>query len=190
MGCHLLCTGGKVRETMKYLFQTEHLRIRRFEAEDEKQLHENHLEEEMKQWIPNESYESLEEAAGAIAFYQSCVDAGHLPYVLAVELKETGELIGDTGVNEVEGAPGEVEIGYSICRKYSGLGYATELLEAMTKFVGELFSVKILYGRVMKGNEASLKVLEKCGYVFLREEQDAEDDPYGRGMLVYGKGCL
>ena len=94
MGCHLLCTGGKVGN-MKYLFQTEHLRIRRFEAEDAKQLYENHLEEEMKQWIPNESYESLEEAGGAVAFYQSCVDEGHLPYVLAVEHRETGELIGD-----------------------------------------------------------------------------------------------
>ena len=172
---------------MNYLFQTDHLRIRRFEAEDGKQLYENHLEEEMKQWIPNESYESPEEAGGAIAFYQACADAGQLPYVLAVELKETGELIGDTGVNEVEGAAGEVEIGYSICRKYSGLGYATELLEAMTRFVGELFGVKLLYGRVMKGNEASVKVLEKCGYRFLREEFGAEDDPYGRGMLVYGK---
>ena len=45
----------------------------------------------------------------------------------------------------------------------------------------------MLYGRVMKGNEASVKVLEKCGYVFLREEQEAEDDPYGRGMLVFGR---
>ena len=172
---------------MKYLFQTEHLRIRRFEAEDAKQLYENHLEEEMKQWIPNESYESLEEADGAIAFYQGCMDEGQLPYVLAVELRETGELIGDAGVNEVEGAPGEVEIGYSICHKYSGLGYATELLEAMTFFVTELFGVQVLYGRVMKGNEASVKVLEKCGYEFVREEFDAEDDPYGRGMLVFGR---
>ena len=57
----------------------------------------------------------------------------------------------------------------------------------MTRFVGELFGVKLLYGRVMKGNEASVKVLEKCGYRFLREEFGAEDDPYGRGMLVYGK---
>ena len=170
---------------MKYLFQTEHLRIRRFEAEDAKQLYENHLEEEMKQWIPNESYESLEEAAEAITFYQACVDEGQLPYVLAVEHRESGELIGDTGVNEVEGAPGEVEIGYSICHKYSGLGYATELLEVMTFFVTELFRVQVLYGRVMKGNEASVKVLEKCGYEFVREEFDAEDDPYGRGMLVF-----
>jgi ribosomal-protein-alanine N-acetyltransferase len=58
----------------------------------------------------------------------------------------------------------------------------------MTGFVVELFGVQILYGRVMKGNEASVKVLEKCRYRFLREDFGAEDDPYGRGMLVYGKG--
>ncbi len=34
-------------EKMKYLFQTEHLRVRRFEAEDAKRLYENHLEEEI-----------------------------------------------------------------------------------------------------------------------------------------------
>ena len=58
---------------MEYIFETERLRIRKFKIED------------------------------AIYFYVDCVNHGHLPYVLAAELKETGELIGDTGVNEVEG---------------------------------------------------------------------------------------
>ncbi len=44
---------------------------------------------------------------------------------------------------------------------------------------------KVLYGRVMKGNDASVRVLEKNGYNFAGEEQDAEDDPYGNGMLIY-----
>ena len=68
---------------------------------------------------------------------------------MAVELKSTGELIGDTGVNEVEGNLNEVEIGYGICKKYSGEGYATELLRAMTKYIAETFRISILYGRVI-----------------------------------------
>jgi ribosomal-protein-alanine N-acetyltransferase len=100
-------------------------------------------------------------------------------------LKETGELIGDTGVNEVEGRVNEVEIGYVISDKHSGNGYATELLEAMTNFVVSTFGMRVLYGRVMRGNDASVKVLEKNGYVFVEEEFGAEDDPYGNGMLVY-----
>lgn len=174
---------------MGYLFETEHLRIRKFKMEDAKCLYENHLEEEVKRWIPNESYADMEETQEAIKFYADCVDGKHLPYVLAVERKENGELIGDTGVNEVEGNHDEVEIGYAICKKYSGNGYATELLKAMTKFIAGAFGVNILYGRVMRGNHASVRVLEKSGYEFVREEFGAEDDPYGNGMLIYKKEC-
>ena len=118
-----------------------------------------------------------------------CVNGRHLPYVLAVELKETGELIGDTGVNEVEGSPDEAEIGYEICKKYSGNGYAAELLKAMTAFIKRTFGMNVLYGRVMRGNNASVRVLEKNGYEFVKEEFGAEDDPYGNGMLIYKKEC-
>lgn len=174
---------------MEYIFETEHLRIRKFEKEDAQCLYENHLEEAVKKWIPNESYADIEETQGAINFYVDCVNNKHLPYVLAVELKETGELIGDTGVNEIEGNPEEVEIGYSICRKYSGKGYASELVKAMTEYTTVTFGIKVLYGRVMRGNYASIRVLEKNSYEFVNEEFGAEDDPYGSGMLIYKKEC-
>ena len=172
---------------MEYIFETEHLKIRKFEFDDAQCLYKNHLEEEVKKWIPNESYADIEETKDAINFYIDCVNNKHLPYVLAVELKSTGELIGDTGVNEVEGNLNEVEIGYGICKKYSGKGYATELLMAMTKYIAETFEINILYGRVMHGNNASIRVLEKNGYEFVKEESGAEDDPYGNGMLIYRK---
>jgi len=172
---------------MDYLFETEHLRIRKFTKEDAQVLFENHLEEDVKKWIPNESYEDIEETKNAIAFYIKCVNIRRLPFVLAVELKRTGELIGDTGVNEVEGKEREVEIGYTICEKHCGKGYATELLNAMTHYTISTFGITALYGRVMRGNNASICVLEKNGYVFVKEEMDAADDPYGNGMLIYKK---
>ncbi len=172
---------------MEYLFEVEHLRVRKFKIADAMCLYENHREDEMRKWIPNESYENVAEAACAIEFYRDCVEHGRLPYVLAVEWKETGELIGDIGVNEVKENPKEVEIGYSICRKYSGKGLATELVKAMTEFVAEAFDIHILYGRVLHGNAASTRVMEKSGYQFVREEYGAEDDPYGKGMLIYKK---
>lgn len=172
---------------MKYLFETEHLILRCFEISDAQKLYENHLEAEMKQWIPNESYENISETKDAINFYIDCVNKRYLPYVLAIELKESAELIGDTGVNEVEGNESEVEIGYSICNQYCGNGYATETLTAMTNFVECTFGIKVLYGRVIKGNVASVKVMEKAGYKYFKEVLGAEDDPYGKGMLIYKK---
>ena len=174
---------------MEYIFETRNLKIRRFEIQDAQKLYENHLEEEVKKWIPNESYADIQEAREAIRFYAECVNEKHLPFVLAVQLKENGELIGDTGINEVDGKPNEVEIGYTICKEYSGNGYATELVQGMTRFACETFKVKILYGRVMHGNNASVRVLDKNAYSFVSEEFDADDDPYGKGMLIYKKEC-
>lgn len=170
---------------MDYMFETKHLIIRKFKLEDTLYLYNHHLEEEVKQWIPNESYADIKEAQEAIEFFIECVNSRQLPYVLAVELKETGELIGDTGVNEVDGKINEVEIGYAICKKYSDKGYATELLGAMTDFVVSNLGMNVLYGRVMRGNNASVRVLEKNGFGFVEEEFGAEDDSYGNGMLVY-----
>ena len=170
---------------MKVFFETEHLLVRELEPEDVDRLYENHAKEKVKKWFPNESYADLEEAKGAIRFFRDCVEGDHLPFVLAIQLKETGELIGDTGVSEVDGQPEAVEIGYQICEKYSGRGLATEALKAMTGFSFAKFGATVSYGRVVHGNGASARVLEKAGYIFVNEEMGAEDDPYGNGMLVY-----
>lgn len=172
---------------MDTIFETAHLRIRKFRPEDAQPLYRIHAEAEVAKWIPNERYESPVEAEGAIRFYTDCVERSHLPYVLAVELKETGALIGDTGANAVEGQPDEVELGYVICSSHRGKGYATELVCAMSKFLHSAFGIRVLYGRVIKGNTPSEKVLQKNGFAFLREEADAADDPCGCGMLVYQK---
>ena len=172
---------------MKLFFETEHLLIRQFEIEDANRLYQNHMEEKVKKWFPNECYADINETKGAIEFYRDCVDKNRLPFVLAVLLKETGELIGDTGVREVEGRENEIEIGYQIGDKYCGKGYATEVLKAMTEFSFNELKANVIYGRVVHGNDASARVLQKAGYSFENEEFDAEDDPYGNGMLVYKK---
>ena len=172
---------------MEVLFETEHVLARKLKPEDAERLFDNHSEEKVKRWFPNESYADINEAKEAIRFFSDCVDRNQLPFVLAIQLKETGELIGDTGVSEVEGQPYTVEIGYQICDKYSGKGLATEVLIAMTAFSIHRFGAAISYGRVVHGNTASTRVLEKAGYAFVNEEFRSEDDPYGNGMLVYKK---
>ena len=174
---------------MDMLFTTERLIVRKFKAEDAKQLYENHMDVEVRKWFPNECYADLEEAQDAIRFYADCVDHNKLPFVLGIELKETGELIGDAGISEVEGKPSKTEVGYCIGQKYRGKGYATELLQPISDFVVSHFGIGVIWGRVVYGNDASVKVLEKSGYQFMRKEFGAEDDPYGNGMLVYQLRC-
>lgn len=174
-------------EKSDVMFETNRLVVRKLRDADARELFENHQDNEVRKWFPNECYADLEEAQDAIHFFADCVNNGHLPFVLGVELRETRELIGDTGISEVEGKPDETEIGYCIGQKFRGLGYATELLDAISGFVVARFGIRAIYGRVVHGNDASAKVLEKNGYQFIKEEFGAEDDPYGKGMLVYRK---
>lgn len=168
---------------MGYIIETEHIRVRRFETTDAERLFEYHRDDEMK-WFPNEIYADIDEARDAIVFFSECADKKIMPYVLGAELKETGELIGDIGISdEGNGA----EIGYVICREHRGKGYACELVGAMQRYACNVFGTLTMYGRVVKGNDASARVLEKSGFIFVGEEYGADDDPHGNGMLVYRK---
>ena len=71
---------------MVKMFETERLVIRKLRDEDAQKLYENHLDDEVRKWFPNECYANVEEALDAARFFADCVDNGHLPFVLGVEL--------------------------------------------------------------------------------------------------------
>ncbi|MCR4895621.1 MAG: GNAT family N-acetyltransferase [Lachnospiraceae bacterium] len=84
----------------EYIYETERLAVRKFEPDDAKRLYEIHKDDEVKKWIPGEFYEDFVEAQECVAFFSERVESRELPFVLAVVLKETGELIGDTGAED------------------------------------------------------------------------------------------
>jgi RimJ/RimL family protein N-acetyltransferase len=62
---------------------------------------------------------------------------------------------------------GQREVSYWVGRNFWGRGVATG---ALTAFVGELVE-RPLYARVAEDNLASLRVLEKCGFVVIGREK-------------------
>ena len=66
---------------------------------------------------------------------------------------------------------------YWIGKEYWGRGIATDALKALL----EEDTVRPIYGRVVKDNLASRRVLEKCGFVVCGEEKGFAD---GRGAEV------
>ena len=53
----------------RYEFETKNLIVRKLKAEDAQQLYENHMDEEVRKWFPNECYADPEEAQDAIRFF-------------------------------------------------------------------------------------------------------------------------
>lgn len=70
-----------------YFYDTRHLILRKMDPADADRLFENHAEQNVKKWFPNESYADINEAKEAIWFFRDCVDQNHLPFVLAIQLK-------------------------------------------------------------------------------------------------------
>ena len=87
-----------------------------------------------------------------------------------VFLKATGEFVGTCGMEpfELEGKS-EVELGYRLCLKHWGRGYAQEAAAAVLSYgFGELNRPRIM-AFVLPQNRASVKILEKLGFEYLRE---------------------
>ena len=84
--------------------------------------------------------------------------------LFAIRLKETGRLIGILSLfDEKDGA---CEIGYGIGSRFWTRGYATE---AVSRFLGYLFrerGMQTVFASFFSGNDASRRVMEKCGMRF------------------------
>jgi [ribosomal protein S5]-alanine N-acetyltransferase len=93
---------------------------------------------------------------------------------LAVILKETGEYIGWCGLKFLA-EDNEVDIGYRFMQKHWGKGYASEAAASCIKEGFEHYQLSKIIGMVVPENIGSVKVLEKIGLRFVKEEIGFED---------------
>ena len=89
----------------------------------------------------------------------------------AIILKETGKLIGSTGLfrpqcKECEVFPADKEVGYWIGQKYWGNGYATEAVETMLRYAFSCPETRRVWCAAFHKNERSIRVQEKCGFTY------------------------
>jgi RimJ/RimL family protein N-acetyltransferase len=80
----------------------------------------------------------------------------------AVELLDSGELIGAAGLQHLDGGP-EVEVGYRFLKEHWGRGYATESALSSLAFGFDELGLERIVAVALESNIASRRVLEKCG---------------------------
>ena len=77
-----------------------------------------------------------------------------------------GQFVGGAGLTRLKAWKNhQAEIGYWLGEPFWGQGIATEALKQMTAYAFDVMQVKKLFAPVLKPNIASMRVLEKCGYV-------------------------
>lgn len=68
-------------------------------------------------------------------------------------------------IDQTDVHAGTAEIGYWLGSPFWGRGIMSAALEAFTVFAFAEYGLRRLYARVFAWNPASMRVLEKCGYV-------------------------
>jgi RimJ/RimL family protein N-acetyltransferase len=98
-------------------------------------------------------------------------------FQVAVELRETGELVGDLGFRISEdGKQGEV--GYTLAREHWGEGYATEAVSRLLDHAFGVLGLHRVYAVVDQENAPSAAVLERAG---LRREGAFVENAWFKG---------
>ena len=142
---------------------TPRLTITRFSPDMTQTVYENSQDDDTRRFVPDEVYNSVEEAREAIEFLMSRYDSTDGPFVYPIITNDSGENIGYIQFCKLD--DGTWEIGYHIAKDFTGKGYATEAVKAFLPAMAQNHNLKEVYGICLAENTASVRVLEKCGFV-------------------------
>ena len=140
--------------------ETNRLIITEFDLSMAESVHINSLDDDNRNFLPDEVFETVEIAKETIDFLMSVYESKEGPLVYPVLLKN-GTYIGHVQLVPIEGG---YEVGYHIGKLYTCNGYATEAVNAFLNYVKTNLHINKVYGICVVENHASIKVMEKCGF--------------------------
>lgn len=146
--------------------ETERLIITEFTMDMAEAVHRNSLDEDNRRFVPDEVFETVEEAAETVEFLMGCYASGQGPLVYPV-LRKDGTYIGY--VQAVPLGDGSWEIGYHIGGDHTGQCYATEAVKAFLPVILAQLELDEINGICLAENRASVTVMERCGFEKLYE---------------------
>ena len=148
--------------------RTNALFLRHLRLDDTARIFRLSQEQGMRAWLPDQVYADEAEAFQVLRFlssqYGPSANPCNTPYVLAVCLAASGEIIGHVGFSPCEYG---VEVGYAIGEAHQNRGYAKQALFAASTWALSRFSLPFVHAIVAAENVGSCKVLESCGFQML-----------------------
>jgi RimJ/RimL family protein N-acetyltransferase len=145
---------------------TPSLRLRHITGDDAARMMELNGEPSTRRWLPSHVYANAREAAERMRYLMSCYaapgDPRLGPYVLAVEGRADGVLLGHVGFSPYAD---EVEVSYAIAESCRGRGYGAEALRYACHWAADNFTLRGLIALTEAQNAASRRTLERAMFV-------------------------
>lgn len=130
---------------------------------------QNSLDENNRKYVPDEVFETLEEAQEIVDFIIDRYESSDGPFIYAVIRKEDNKNMGYVQLVPIKEG---WEIGYHIAKPYCGNGYATRAAGLFLDYLKDNTDIKQIYGVALFMNKASKRVLEKNGFKLIFEGYD------------------
>lgn len=156
------------------VFTTDQLILRKLNINDAVKLLEIFSDPEMMEY--HRVTRNLDETKEWIQQYLESYEKHGFGRYAAI-LKDTNEFIGYAGfaAKEIDGQP-EVEIGYTLNKKFWGQGYATEAALACRDYAFDTLGLKRIVAIIYPDNAASINVAKKIGMEFAKKSaRDGEE---------------
>ncbi len=152
--------------TEPFIIETTRLLLRPFREEDAPAFFELNEDPEVIRYTGNRPFHDVEEARRFLREYDEYEKYGYGRW--AVLLKPGREFIGWCGLKYISELQ-ETDLGFRFFQRHWGKGYATEAGRACVDYGFSVLGLAMIVGRAMKENQASIRVLEKCGMAFWKE---------------------
>lgn len=143
---------------------TENLILRRMEISDAEAVFQFFADSEVVKYHDVEAFESVEQAKLLINRLNTRFN-NNQGIRWGIARKTNNIIIGTCGYNQWNKERARAEIGYELAKQHWRKGIMTEALQAIIKFGFERIELKKIVARVMVENTASMKLLEKLGFV-------------------------
>ncbi len=150
--------------------ETERLIITEFTPDMASDVCENSHDEDTGRFVPDEVFETVEDARETIAFLMNQYGRSDGPLAYPVLTKHDESNIGYVQIVPI--GNGDWEIGYHIAKSYTGNGYATEAVKAFLPVMAAEIGIHEVHGICLSENKASKHVLRKCGFIPVYEGID------------------
>jgi ribosomal-protein-alanine N-acetyltransferase len=156
-------------------FETTRLRVRDIRPADLKTLLDYYSKKANMRFISDGRYTwSLTELEDR--YKKQNINYPHGFGIFAVELKETGELIGEAGLFNSFGDTHVLELGYIIDSSYWRKGYGREVCQGLIDYGFKQLCVKRLIARMYANNTASVMLSEICDMTLVHKSRTDNGD--------------
>lgn len=144
---------------------TDRLVMRKLRNYDYRDMYEYSCQSSVTKYLLWCEHPSPEYTYNYLSGIEECYKSGDF-YDWAITLKDSGKMIGTCGYTSFDYENGRAEVGYVINPEYWGQGVATEAVSAAIEYAFNELNVNRVEAHFIKGNNASLRVMEKCGMTF------------------------